>query len=118
MPAEIAQQVKIARQDHPDVRIGILLHPKVMPEKEFLQGDIVIDSWNAVKGMEFDAVIIASADEVLSSEDKDEDFKEKFGLYVAMTRAKDHLVILYDIQTDVVKQIEYALNSEDCLASD
>ena len=143
MPAEIAKQVKMSRQDHQDIRIGILLHPNA----DLLQGEIahhlrtiginaiapetsqdrkndilsselvVIDSWNALKGIEFDAVIIAGVDDVLSSDNQDEDFKEKAGLYVAMTRAKDHLVMLYEKETDVVNQISQALNSEDCLES-
>lgn len=148
MPAEIAQQVKTARQDHQDLRIGILLHPKAISSNNLLQdeivhhlsiaginpiapetsqarrsailhpGSVVIDSWNALKGMEFDAVIVAGVDYVLSSDNQDKDFKEKSGLYVAMTRAKDHLVMLYERETDVVNQIHQALNSENCLESD
>jgi superfamily I DNA/RNA helicase len=147
MPAEIAQQVKMARQDYQDVRIGILLHPKAMSSNNSLQseiahhlsiiginpiapkmseergndilnsGSVVIDSWNALKGMEFDAVIIAGVDSVISSSNQDENFKEKAGLYVAITRAKDHLVMLYERETDVVSQLHQALNSEHCLES-
>ncbi len=141
MPAEIAKQVKMSRQDHQDIRIGILLHPnanllqgeiahhlrtiginviapKTSQEREnniLKLGSVVIDSWNALKGIEFDAVIIAGVDDVLSSDNQDEDFKEKAGLYVAMTRAKDHLVMLYEEETDIVNQINQALNSENCL---
>lgn len=148
MPAQIAQQVKLAKQDHPAVRIGILLHPKTMSSNHLMQGEIayhlslvgidsiaptnsqardnnllrsgsvVIDSWNAVKGMEFDAVIIAGLDYVFSSHEPDEDFEEKSRLYVAMTRAKDHLVMLYEQETEIVHQLQQALNSADCLEAD
>ena len=99
--------------------IGInVIAPKTSQEREnniLKLGSVVIDSWNALKGIEFDAVIIAGVDDVLSSDNQDEDFKEKAGLYVAMTRAKDHLVMLYEEETDIVNQINQALNSENCL---
>jgi superfamily I DNA/RNA helicase len=80
---------------------------------------VIVDSWNALKGVEFDAVIIAGVD--LADEQPDNsdlDFEEKAGLYVAMTRTKDHLVMLYENKTSIVEQIQDALTSPDRLNSD
>ena len=76
---------------------------------------VIVDSWNAVKGVEFDAVIIVGADWVKDYADLDKDFEEKAGLYVAMTRARDHLVILYERKTDTVEWLQEVLESESVL---
>jgi superfamily I DNA/RNA helicase len=81
----------------------------------FQSGSVVVDSWNALKGLEFDAVIIAGVDYAVASENQDEDFKEKAGLYVAMTRAKDHLVMLYEEHTPIIEQLKDALIAPNCL---
>ncbi|MEM7595006.1 MAG: ATP-binding domain-containing protein, partial [Cyanobacteria bacterium P01_A01_bin.83] len=71
----------------------------------------------ALKGVEFDAVIIAGVDSLSTykSEDQDISFEAKAGLYTAMTRAKDHLIMLYEEQEEIVSEIKTALNSADCL---
>ena len=69
---------------------------------------VIVDSWNAVKGVEFDAVILAGIDRTEELDDRD--FEEKAGLYTAMTRARDHLVLLYEEKTAIVEQVEAALS--------
>lgn len=147
MPFEIAKQVKMALETCPDSSIGILTHPsnsqsrnlRSAISKELNQlnvknhaptrsedrmGNVVdrpyviVDSWNALKGVEFDAVIIAGVDLAVEQNDNDLDFEEKAGLYVAMTRTKDHLIMLYEDKTSMVEIIENALNSPAQLRSD
>ncbi|MBD2579128.1 UvrD-helicase domain-containing protein [Oscillatoria sp. FACHB-1406] len=146
MPLEIAKQVKKALESCPDSSIGILTHP-TYPNTKVLRSDIsyelhqlgirnhaptrseerdgnvvdrpyaIVDSWNALKGVEFDAVIIAGVD--LATEqphDPDSDFEEMAGLYTAMTRTRDHLVMLYEVKTPIVEQIQNALDSPDQLS--
>lgn len=141
----IAQQVKLALNSHPESSIGVLLHPN--ESKSFKQEIsqvlwslgiknhapmttqqrdhdvvnrpyVVIDSWNALKGVEFDAVIIAGIDQVKDLASPDEDFQEKAGLYTAMTRARDHLIMLYQYETPAVNQIRQILASPDVLDND
>jgi superfamily I DNA/RNA helicase len=147
MPSEIARQVKMALESCPDSSIGILAHPshsqskklRLTISRELNQLDVkhlaptkppdrmgnvvdrpyvIVDSWNALKGVEFDAVIIAGVDLAIEQNDSDLDFEEKAGLYVAMTRAKDHLIMLYENKTSMVEIIENALNSPTHLRSD
>ena len=145
MPDKIAYEVKEALKTHPESSIGILLHPqakdlKVEISKELTALDIehhapetsrdrdcnvverpfvIVDSWNALKGVEFDAVIIAGIDSLSEYKlpDSDISFEAKAGLYIAMTRAKDHLVMLYEDKDAIVTEIEAALNSDGCLES-
>ena len=144
MPDKIAYEVKEALKTHPESSIGILVHPqardlKVEISKELTTLDIehhapetsrdrdgnvvrrpylIVDSWNALKGVEFDAVIIAGIDiSAYKSADSEISFEAKSGLYTAMTRAKDHLVMLYEDKDAIVQEIEAALNSDDCLES-
>ena len=145
MPDKIAYEVKEALTTHPESSIGILVHSqakdlKVEISKELTtlniehhapetsrdrDGNVVrrpyviVDSWNALKGVEFDAVIIAGIDSLseYKSADSEINFEAKAGLYTAMTRAKDHLVLLYEDEDVIVKEIKAALNSEDCLES-
>lgn len=138
MATEIASQVQMALATHSESSIAILVHPTHASAKSLkseiskaLQkltinhhapmrsGErmanvvdrpfIIIDSWNAVKGVEFDAVILAGIDWI--EELGDRDFEEKAGLYTAMTRARDHLVLLYEEKTSIVEQVEAALNA-------
>jgi superfamily I DNA/RNA helicase len=146
MPDKIAYQVQSALQTHPDSSIGILVHPQAQDLKSEISKElttfniehhapetsrdrdgnvvsrpyIIVDSWNALKGVEFDAVIIAGVDSLSSykSEDSDTTFEAISGLYTAMTRAKDHLVMLYENKDIIVELIETALNSPDCLDSE
>lgn len=146
MPANIAQQVKSALASHPDSSIGILTHPRFPKIKE-LRADIshqlgqqgiphlaprtgkertgnvvarpyvIVDSWNALKGVEFDAVIIAGVDCATEETDNlDRKFEEMAGLYTAITRTKDHLVMLYDSKTSVVEKIQTILESPEQLS--
>ena len=145
MPDKIAYEVKEALKTHPESSIGILLHPqakdlKAEISKELTALDIehhapetsrdrdrnvvsrpyvIVDSWNALKGVEFDAVIIAGIDSLSEYKlaDSDISFEAKAGLYIAMTRAKDHLVMLYEDKDAIVTEIEAALNSDCCLES-
>jgi superfamily I DNA/RNA helicase len=150
MASEIAKQVKLALDSHANSSIGILLHPtdpnakalKAAISKELRQlgipnhapvrsgerlGNIVdrplviVDSWNALKGVEFDAVVIAGIDAELkqtrnNETNVDQNFEEKAGLYTAMTRARDHLVILYETKTATVEQIEQIIYSPNQLS--
>jgi superfamily I DNA/RNA helicase len=145
MPTEIARQVKLALDTHAESSIAILVHPthsatkalKPAISKELSRlsinhfapqrsqerwGNVVerpliiVDSWNAVKGVEFDAVILAGIDWMVENEERN--FEEKAGLYTAMTRAKDHLVLLYAQKTETVEQIEAALTAPALLRSE
>lgn len=147
MPVEIAKQVKLALESCANSAIAILTHPahastkalKLAISKELYQlgishhaptksqermGNVVdrpfviVDSWNALKGLEFDAVLIAGVDFAVELDDRDRDFEEKAGLYTAMTRAKDHLVLLYENKTAMIDQIETALYSPNQLLSE
>ncbi len=135
--SEIANQVKLALESHANSSIGILLHPthentkslKTQLSKELFRlgithhapmrsqeraGNIVdrpmvvVDSWNAVKGVEFDAVIIVGVETL-------EEFEEKAGLYTAMTRAKDHLILVYEESCAIVEFIEGILSAPEQL---
>ena len=145
MPDKIAYEVKEALKTHPESSIGILLHPqakdlKAEISKELTALDVehhapetsrdrdrnvvdrpyvIVDSWNALKGVEFDAVIIAGIDSLSEYKlpDSDISFEAKAGLYIAMTRAKDHLVMLYEEKDAIVTEIEAGLDSDDCLES-
>ncbi len=145
LPKQVAQQVKIALQSFPESSIGILTRPqegKLRQEisKELSQLEIghhapkssterninvvdrpfvIVDSWNALKGVEFDAVIIAGIDKIVENIDnKDLDFQEKAGLYTAMTRARDHLIMLYENKNLMVELLEHSLTSASELDSD
>lgn len=145
MPDKIAYEVKEALKTHPESSIGILLHPQAKDLKAEISKEltavniehhapessrdrsgnvvrrpyVIVDSWNALKGVEFDAVIIAGIDSLSEYKLKDSDisFEAKAGLYTAMTRAKDHLVMLYEDKDAIVTEIEAALNSDSCLES-
>ncbi|MEG3966771.1 AAA family ATPase [Microcoleus sp. T2B6] len=144
-PDNIAKQVKLALSSHPVSSIGVLLHPQ---ESRFFKSEIsrclgelgvphhapkgspdrgnnlvnrplvIVDSWNALKGVEFDAVIIAGVDQVEELSDPDKNFQEKAGLYTAITRARDHVVMLYQDETQVVQQLQNILTAPDVLESD
>lgn len=144
-PDNIAKQVKLALSSHPESSIGVLLHPqesknfKLEISKSLWQLDVpnhapmrpqerasnvvnrpfvIVDSWNALKGVEFDAVIIAGVDKVKDLPDPDKDFLEKAGLYTAITRARDRVVMLYQDETQVVQQLQKILTAPDVLESD
>ena len=144
-PDNIAKQVKLALSSHPDSSIGVLLHPQELksfkseiseclhklgvpnhapmrPQERAYnvvnRPFVIVDSWNALKGVEFDAVIIAGVDRVEDLPDPDKDFQEKAGLYTAITRAKDHVVMLYQDETKVVQQLQNILTAPDVLESD
>jgi len=144
-PDNIAKQVKLALSSHPESSIGVLLHPQEprsfkseiseclwkldvpnhapmsSPDRDHNVVNrplVIVDSWNALKGVEFDAVIIAGVDQVENLPDADKDFQEKAGLYTAITRAKDHVVMLYQDETQVVQQLQNILTAPDVLESD
>jgi superfamily I DNA/RNA helicase len=145
VPTEIARQVELALDSHAESSIAILLHPTHPATKALKTGIskelsrlginhfapqrsqerwgnaverpfVIVDSWNAVKGIEFDAVILAGIDWAVESEEHN--FEEKAGLYTAMTRAKDHLVLLYAEKTETVELIEAALTAPALLRSE
>ena len=146
MPDKIAYQIQQALKTYPESSIGILVHPqakdlKIEISKELtilnikhhapttsrdrdgnvvVRPYIIVDSWNALKGVEFDAVIIAGIDSISEYKQNDSEisFEERAGLYTAMTRAKDHLVMLYEEKDIIVSEVEAALNSDDVLATD
>jgi superfamily I DNA/RNA helicase len=144
-PDNITKQVKLALSSHPESSIGVLLHPQEpksfkseisqclwklgVPHHAPMRSQdraynvvnrpfVIVDSWNALKGVEFDAVIIAGVDQVENLPDADKDFQEKAGLYTAITRAKDHVVMLYQDETQVVQQLQNILTAPDVLESD
>lgn len=144
-PDNIAKQVKLALSSHPDSSIGVLLHPQdprsfkseiseclrklgvphhapMRPQERAYnvvhRPFVIVDSWNALKGVEFDAVIIAGVDRVEDLPDPDKNFQEKAGLYTAITRARDHVVMLYQYETQVVQQLQNILTAPDVLESD
>jgi superfamily I DNA/RNA helicase len=144
MGSVIAQQVKLALLSYPKSSIGILTHPQYKSLRQDISKQlyklgvehhapmtpqerdknvvdrpyVIVDSWNALKGVEFDAVIIAGLDEANEYPgDPDADFQEKAGIYTAMTRARDHLVMLYNTKTSIVDIMENALNSREQLDS-
>ena len=143
MPDKIAYQVQEALKTHSESSIGILVHPQAQDLKQEISKElatlniehhapetsrdrdgnvvirpyVIVDSWNALKGVEFDAVIIAGVDSLseYKFEDSEISFEAKAGLYTAMTRAKDHLIMLYENKDVIVAEIDTALNSPDCL---
>lgn len=141
IPSTVAEEVKLALNNYPESSIGILTHPKNKDIRKEIDQKltelniehnapkrsqdrytnvvqrpcVLVDSWNAVKGVEFDAVIIVGVDWVKDHADLNKDFEEKAGLYVAMTRARDHLVMLYEEKTPTVELIEKILESEPIL---
>lgn len=142
MPEEIAKQVKQALEGCPESSIGILTYPssrelRVSISQELAKLEVnhhapkssqersgnvvnrpyvIVDSWNAVKGVEFDAVILAGVDLVLGQhKNPDRAFEEMAGLYTAITRSKDHLIMLYQDKNPVIEQLENALTAEDQL---
>jgi len=46
-----------------------------------------------------------------------DEFEEKAGLYTAMTRAKDHLVLVYEERSESVEFIEDILTAPDRLTN-
>ncbi|MEH2447968.1 MAG: hypothetical protein V7K18_19995 [Nostoc sp.] len=144
MPVQIAQQVKLALSSHKESSIGVLVHPQHWRLKNAISAEllklnienhapkgstdrdnvvdrpfVIVDSWNALKGVEFDAVIIGGLDKADEyPDDLDKDFQEKAGIYTAMTRARDHLVILYDSKNSIVDIMENALNAPEQLESE
>ena len=146
MPDKIAYEVQEALQLCAESAIGILVHPQAKDLKQEISKEltkleishlapekssdrhydaanrpcIIVDSWNALKGVEFDAVIIAGVDSLSSYKKEDEaiSFEAKSGLYTAMTRAKDHLIMLYEHKDEIVNELEAALTSPDCLKSE
>lgn len=139
MASKIAYEVQAALNTHEQSSIGILVHPQATDLKQEISEElqqleiphfapetsrdrtnnivsnsgVIVDSWNALKGVEFDAVIIAGVDSL--SIYNQSDFSAYAGLYTAMTRAKDHLVMLYDNRDEVVEKIELCLNAPDKL---
>ena len=142
MPSKIAFQLQEALKINSNSSIGILINPQVKNLQQEISQElatlniehhapktsrerdgnvvdrphIVVDSWNALKGVEFDAVIIAGVDSLEEiTDDLNRDFKAKAGLYTAMTRARDHLVMLYENKNSTVDLIESALTNSDRL---
>ncbi|MEB3295620.1 MAG: AAA family ATPase [Synechococcales bacterium] len=137
MPLQIARQVQLALDSHPASSIGILTHPSLGRFRQAIaqalqtagiphqapqtssdrQGNVVrrpwviVDSWNALKGVEFDAVILVGIDLMLEDGEPDRLLQSAAGLYTAMTRARDHLVILYDEQNATVERLQAAIAS-------
>lgn len=137
MAETIAQQIQLARETYIESSIGVLTHSEDRQLREEIsqrlkaakiphhaprssrdrngnvvdQSLVVVDSWNAVKGLEFDAVILVGI-ERLSEE---VEFQEKAALYTAMTRARDHLVMIYQAKTAIVEEIEAAIVAPDQL---
>jgi hypothetical protein len=67
-------------------------------DKINIPGAIVVSSLEDVKGFEFKTVIIVGLDQMWfppSERHKDEVWRDALRLYVAMTRARDHVYLLY-----------------------
>lgn len=120
----IAKEVGSALKTEPDSSIAILMHPDVLfrtstqrniskslsnlriqhhAPSESIERDgnvvtrpcVVVDSWNAVKGVEFDAVILVAVEYLDRFVGTNDEFKHMAGFYSSMTRARDHLVITH-----------------------
>ena len=144
MATMTAQQVKLALDSHPDSSIGILCHPNlpgyatlhaaisreltalnvthVAPQSSqdrrqnvVRRPSVLVDSWTAVKGLEFDAVILVGVDAMPDPKEGDRAFETQASLYVAMTRARDHLVLLYSRQNSRVDALGKAIHAENSL---
>ena len=142
MPNKIAHEVQAAFNTHAESSIGILVHPQAKDLQQAISNEltslnikhhapktsqardsnvvdrpyVIVDSWNALKGVEFDAVIIAGVDSLSKYAQEDQpSFEDQAGLYTAMTRAKDHLVMLYETKDSMVDLIESSLNAPDNL---
>ena len=141
MALVVAQQTKLALDSHPDSSIGILCHPN-LPGYAILQSaisreltavdvphvapqssqdrrqnmvcrpSVLVDSWTAVKGLEFDAVILVGVDAMPDHAEGDRAFEVDASLYVAMTRARDHLVLLYSKQNARVDAVGKAIYAD------
>lgn len=138
LPEVLARQVQQALASHADSSIGILTHPDAKELRQAISQQlkllkiahsapkfsrdrhnnivtrpaVIVDSWNALKGIEFDAVILVGLDQVPEyPENPYLDFQAKAGLYTAMTRARDHLVIIYQDKTAMIAMIETAIAS-------
>ena len=134
-----------ALKSHAESSIGILVHPQAQDLKQEISDEltelkiehhapensqardsnvvdrpyVIVDSWNALKGVEFDGVIIAGVDSLTEyARDSEPSFEDYAGLYTAMTRARDHLVILYETKDSVVDLLESCLNLPDRLEGD
>lgn len=70
---------------------------------------VVVDSWNSLKGLEFDAVILVNIDYVYSFLGAADEFEQFSGLYTAMTRARDHLVMLCGVENKIVTEINHSI---------
>ncbi len=142
LPNKIAYEVQAALNSHAESSIGILVHPQAQDLKQEISNEltelkikhhapensqardsnvvhrpyVIVDSWNALKGVEFDAVIIAGVDSLVEyARDSEPSFEDYAGLYTAMTRARDHLVMLYETKDSVVDLLESCLNLPDRL---
>jgi superfamily I DNA/RNA helicase len=135
MPLQIVRQVQLALDSHGESSIGILTHPSLSRFRQAIaqnlrtagiehqapqssrdrQGNVVrrpcviVDSWNALKGVEFDAVILVGIDLMLEDGEPDRILPAAAGLYTAMTRARDHLVILYDEKNPTLERLQAAI---------
>lgn len=134
----IAQEVFKALSKYSKSSIAVMMHPKIKrniqtpistalnalgiknhapKDSKDRNGNIitrpcvVIDSWNSLKGLEFDAVILVNIDYVNSFLNSDNEFEEFSGLYTAMTRARDHLVMLYEENNSVVDEIRASIGN-------
>ncbi len=67
---------------------------------------IIVDSWNALKGTEFDAVILINVDYMNKFINHKDEFKHIAGLYAAMTRARDHLVITFKEENEFIRELK------------
>lgn len=145
LPNKIAYEVQEALKSHAESSIGILVHPQAQDLKQEISDEltelkiehhapensqardsnvvdrpyVIVDSWNALKGVEFDGVIIAGVDSLTEyARDSEPSFEDYAGLYTAMTRARDHLVMLYETKDSVVDLLESCLNLPDRLEGD
>ncbi|GAB4543166.1 MAG: hypothetical protein Tsb0014_36490 [Pleurocapsa sp.] len=145
MANKIAYEVQEALKTNPESSLGILVHPQAKDLQQEISNKlnqlniphyapknsqerignvvdrpyIIVDSWNALKGVEFDAVIIAGIDSLTEYNRETEiTFEAQAGLYTAMTRARDHLVILYENKDAIVDAIANLLNAPDKLDVD
>lgn len=142
MPELIAKQIQLALAIEPGSSIGVLTPPDEKSLRQAISQQlrqlgiqhhaprnsgerngnvvkrpaVIVDSWNAVKGIEFDAVILAGVDRM--PEQSESAFQEKVGLYTAMTRAKDHLVMLYAEHNSIVDMLEAAIESPNQLETE
>jgi len=134
---KIAKEVALSLSQYPNSSIAIMMHPDIKNQVQYkvsvaltqfgvshhapqksedrignivIRPCVIVDSWNSLKGVEFDAVILINIDYVYKYINASDQFENFSGLYTAMTRARDHLVMVYEQYYPMVSDISRAID--------